>query len=578
MAKRIVILLFLLMLVFVPVMKIGAVDLNSYDAVTKELEDLKRTFNDIQKATEINEKQLDQLRSQLNSIIAKVDILEKEIVKKEKEVKEGEQVLIYQKKLLDERARSYYKNISKTSFSLIGLLVAENVSEAMQNFFYQKSLVDEDRKTIIKIVLYIKNLEDKKASLEQEKTKLASIKEEVDKQATFLSGEVTKAKQYQSELSSKIAELSSRQKELLAAKSGNFSVSVGNAAIADDPDASFSTWQSSAPGGSVTVFSFGAYAGNGPNYRRNGMSQYGAWKRAKEGKNYKEILREYYGAEPFKKDDLPSRIQTDQGELDFESEYLHGISEMPSGWTDNDSAALKAQAIAARTYAYRYMKDGRTICTNDNCQVFIKGKNDSSWNAAVDSTKGEILPDNVSAQYVSTPGGYVDTKGWDTSCGNQSCLVDGAYDRESPWFYKAWYTNYRYGSGFSICKRTNPWLSQEDFSDILNAWIVYNNGTDEDRSRILPNDGCGGGNPFSINEMRDRGGVNNISGVSVEQSTNGYTNNVKFNTNKGEISINGFDTGCAHVEGGCKDFWTIFNLRAPGNLSIKSRLYDVRIK
>jgi hypothetical protein len=44
-----------------------------------------------------------------------------------------------------------------------------NLSQSLDNFFYQKTIVDEDRKTIIKIVLYIKNLEERKRILSKKK-------------------------------------------------------------------------------------------------------------------------------------------------------------------------------------------------------------------------------------------------------------------------------------------------------------------------------------------------------------------------------------------------------------------------
>jgi len=49
--------------------------------------------------------------------------------------------------------------------------IKKNLSESLRKFFYQKSLVDDDKRTIIKVVVYIKNLEEIKKKLEeQEKT------------------------------------------------------------------------------------------------------------------------------------------------------------------------------------------------------------------------------------------------------------------------------------------------------------------------------------------------------------------------------------------------------------------------
>lgn len=75
-------------------------------------------------------------------------------------------------------------------------------------------------------------------------------------------------------------------------------------------------------------------------------------------------------------------------ELDVEV-YLRGMGEMPASWP---SAALQAQAVAARTFAIRAASAGRTLCDDQQCQVYIGAGNESSANnAAVAATKGQVL-------------------------------------------------------------------------------------------------------------------------------------------------------------------------------------------
>ncbi|MBI2022451.1 hypothetical protein HYS97_01195 [Candidatus Daviesbacteria bacterium] len=62
------------------------------------------------------------------------------------------------------------------------------------------------------------------------------------------------------------------------------------------------------------------------------------------------------------------------------------------------------------------------------------------------------------------------------------------------------------------------------------------------------------------------GAVTSISSVSVVYSDNGTTANISFSTNRGTITISG------------SDFKTIFNLRAPGYISIKSPLFNMEKK
>ncbi len=560
-------------------------------AKADEIDDLQSQIDTLNKsreqsvaATKPLQGQLESEKAQLAQIQTNLQSLSVKINQKSKDLDIREEKLAQQEALLSSRVRAYYIR-SYSNSPLLVIFSSQNSGALIRDLSYRQATTQEDQKIITSITGEVTDLLTQKEQLEKDKQKLASIQASVNQNATFLDGQIKNAVAYQGVLSTQIANLSAQQQALIAAKTGNFNVSVGSAALADDPNASLSGWSSNAPSGSVTVFSFGAYAGNGANYKRQGMSQYGAWARAKSGQDYNAILSAYYGQAPIHKD-MPGSINTDQGTMSFEDHYLYGIAEMPASWTDNGSAALKAQAIAARTYAYHATQGGGSICTSDSCQVYQSSKANSppqAWKDAVDSTKGMVLPDGVSAQYVSTPGGYLDTKGWDTSCGSQGCLSDSAYDAASPWFYKAWYSNYRYGSGFSTCQRSNPWLTQDDISDILNAWVVYNSGSDDDKSHIFPPDGCGGGSPYSTGQMRDRanalgGAYTNVSSVNVSESTSGYTSSVTFQTNRGALTLSGFDTGCSHPGGGCKDFWTIFALRAPGNISIKSRLFDIKVK
>src|SRR3972149_10458795 len=100
------------------------------------------------------------------------------------------------------------------------------------------------------------------------------------------------------------------------------------------------------------------------------MSQYGARGRAENLQTYRQILSAYYGKEPVNKD-TSGDILADGISMNFEDRYLLGIAEMPSNW---HSEALKAQAVAARTYAYRYKVEGKSICTTQSYQVFKQSK------------------------------------------------------------------------------------------------------------------------------------------------------------------------------------------------------------
>jgi SpoIID/LytB domain protein len=75
-------------------------------------------------------------------------------------------------------------------------------------------------------------------------------------------------------------------------------------------------------------------------------------------------------------------------EVDVE-QYVRGLGEMPASWP---AAALQAQAIAARTFAVRAAAAGRTLCDDQQCQVYIGAGNEHpATSAAAVATRGQVL-------------------------------------------------------------------------------------------------------------------------------------------------------------------------------------------
>lgn len=100
-------------------------------------------------------------------------------------------------------------------------------------------------------------------------------------------------------------------------------------------------------------------------------------------------------------------------------DYLAGVAEMPPRW---HGEALKAQAVAARTYAWWSIRRGTyerrglgyDICATVACQVFRgtavveESSHGQRWRAATRETSGEVLLDDgapILARYFSTSGG-----------------------------------------------------------------------------------------------------------------------------------------------------------------------------
>jgi len=536
------------------------------------LEKIQRDIEALKPAHEYNKKELSDLRKEIEDFKKKILAVSKEIETNEQSIAKKEEDLAYAEEIFEEKIKNHYKFV-RLYDPVFPLFSSHDVASAFKEIVLREKAANEDVRIMERYVQDLIKLKEEKEKLEQRKLTLGRLKTQVESRANFLAKEVEKTENY-------LASLTAKQEELLALKAGGFQTSVGETPPTFEPC-------SGAPGTSnfcdpgirpaFAAFSFGAP-------HRKGMSQYGALGRAKRGQNYETILRAYYGDVRIVDVNTSLTIKTSAGSMDFETRYMMGIAEMPSSWADEGGfEALKAQAIAARSYALAYVgwrmgnqNPSGTICITESCQVWKSSKagNPGRWREAVEQTRGKILVSNatndiVNSWYASTAGGFTFSYsslghttpgGWDTPAGKDA-WPEEAWDKigGSPWFYKAWY---RTRSGAS-CGRGNPWLSSEEMADILNAWyVLYKGGGDV--SRVSPQDkSCWNGNPYSKEELAAIGGFRNVSGVSVVYSNSGYTQSVFFETNKGRVEIPG------------EEFKKAFNLRAPGYIGLKSSLFNI---
>lgn len=541
------------------------------DDINKQLEDVKKTFSEINKANQTNESTLSDLNKQLESIKTKIGYLEREIEKRQAEVDEGEKDLVKQKILLNERARSYYKNVGKNSISFIQLFLSDNLSESLQNFFYQKTLVDEDKRAILKIVVYIKDIEDKKKTLEDESQRLAVIKADVDKQSAFLAGEVSKTKKYLGELQSKIASLTAQQQQILAQKLSGLNISrSANTAGRCDSDLTNGRDPGFSP--KFAFFTYGV-----PN--RIGLNQYGAWGRAKQNQNETQILQAYYNYDEIKKWDTGVQIRVDGYNTYNLEDYVKRIYEIPDSWTDNNLAALKAQAIAARSYVLAYTNNGSgSICATESCQVFKSDPKGGNWEQAVNQTEGQVMVKGgspIKAWFSSTHGGYIFSSGeigWNNtdwtkhandfsgSVNNFDDLKNNAYDKDSPWFYCDWGSRSEYNK--------TAWLKPHELADIVNVILLARKDSSTREHLYQPDQpnpiGKETWNADRVKQELGGAGYNNIDNVNVNADF-GSGRTTRINVS-GDGKSDGFDMN---------EFKDFFNLRAPANIQIVGSLFNV---
>lgn len=555
-----VLLAFLFLSAFIFNLSPSLVHADEVEELQKQIDELSKLRQMSESATKNLEVELKNVRSKIASTLAQLNAADKETHNLEMSIKQREDDLSEHYSLLKARVRSYYKFTRQFS-PLATLLSIPTASQITRQISYHSAVAGQDKEVIVDTTQDILGLESDKKTLEQRKAQLKTLRADFEKNAKFFEGEIQGAKDYQADLTDKIAKLSAQQQVIIAARSGSQITSVGSVPIGSDFNGSIAGFTQNAPGGSFAVFSFGGHT------HRKGMSQYGAKARAEEGQSYTEILKSYYGKEPVDKDTGGSISVTGVGDVNFENYYLMGIAEMPSSW---HKEALKAQAVAARTYAYRYKVEGKSICTSEACQVFSKSKADnipSEWKQAVEETKGKVLEDVVT-YYSSTAGGYLTTSGWDTtdkSGGGEWTSRAWESKAGSPWFYKSWYRQ-GYANNSNDCAR-KPWLSEAEMADIINAWLVLKKGEgkDADTGRVIPvtinqcSIGGQSGDPYSLEDLRNHTNnpVTSISGKpSISHNNDGQTTSVRFQTNRGEITIPG------------SEFKQVFNTRAPGFISI----------
>lgn len=531
--------------------------------ISKQIQDLESAIGPLKKET--------------TGLVAKILQSQKQISAIENTIRATDlNILVTQKDLDAQRYRTslrlvrYYKSL--TSFNPLSLFFSSKGNLDMRQYSLYKAILEKDKESILLFISKLDSLEKNKQQLAIDKDKLQSIKRSLETRFGFLSKEIQKAEDYKKELSEK-------QKSLIAQKESLFSTSVGDVSTSDDPAsrADFNPGFSPA----FALFSFGAP-------HRKGMSQYGAYARAKTGQSAETILKAYYGNIKLEKQSPPGSIKTSVGELPFEDNYLVGIAEMPSKWGDEGGyEALKAQAIAARTYALNYTDNlSKSICVTESCQVYSTSRknNPGTWKRAVEETRGMVIVSQTTGKifstlYASTSGGSVysySSQGhitpmlWDTTCGNQSCWPSSSYEKNipSPWFYKGWYKT---RSGASA-GRSHPWLREGEFADILNALLYFSKT--KDSSHLSQTESCLSScdsSAWSKDELArqvgDKGGpISTISNIDISYSNSGVVDSVNLNTNKGKLSFSG------------EDFKTIFSLRAPGALHVKSMMFNIEKK
>ncbi len=549
------------------------------DDINKQINDLTRSLSMSINATRPLESELNSLQKQISAIKARVANIEADVAIKKKNIDNGYKNLEKQQAILNRTIRDFYIR-SYNNSPLILLLSAPSASQITQILAYQKAAADQDKAIITNIALSIQDLETKKKNLEDEQVKLSAFKATLDEQSSKLDKVVSGAKTYQSTLSTQIAQLSAKQQQILAQKLG--SLGLPTSAYTTLGGCSSDLTNGKDPGFSPKIgfFTYGVP-------HRVGMNQYGAKGRADAGQSYQDIVSFYFPNTQITNKDQSTNIHvtgTNEYGQSFDDnwsieEYTKHIYEMPTGWNPQ---ALKAQAIAARSYALAVTNNGSSsICPSQSCQVVKKELNDQSWVQAVNDTAGQTLTNGgqpIKAWFSSTSGGYTfgssDVWGSTTaytrnsqdangSINSFSDLQNNAYDKSSPWFYCDW-------GGRSQYAKT-AWLKPDEVADIVNVILLLQNDSSlkehlyqTDKSNPAGTDTWDQGKVRQELQNRGIAPFGSVSDISVSADFgSGRTTSVTVNGDAPSKTLPG------------DLFKTYFNIRAPSNINIVGPLYNV---
>lgn len=514
-----------------------------------------------------NKKNLATLQSQLNNLNKRIAAMTAQLSIFEKNIRQREESMAYTQKIFEEKTVNNYRFIR--TYDPIMPFLASNASTAFRELMFQQKTVESDRLSIESYAKDLDNLRKDKEALEKNKTEIAAVQKQVAEKTNFLAGEVAKVEAY-------LATLTAKQQDFLAAKLESLGLSRSAYNMKGGCSSDINPFKSPGFSPAIAFFSFGV-----PN--RVGLNQFGAKGRAEAGQNAQTILSAYYNADYTGGYNTGINIHV-SGSNEFGQsfndtwnieDYVKHLYEMPTDWP---MEALKAQAIAARSYALAYTNNGAgSICPSQKCQVVKKELNNGTWQSAVDATRGTILTaggNPVKAWFSSTHGGYAYNSGdigWSVTSwtkrmtdstggiGGFSDLFNSAYDKSSPVFYCDW--------GSRAANNKTAWLRPEEIADIVNIMLLAKADSSTQSHLSQPDKP----NPEGVDTW-DAGRVKTellSRGITPLDTASNISVGADFGTGRTtSVTIDG-----RTLDG--QEFKNYFNLRAPANIQIVGPLYNV---
>ncbi len=554
----------------------GLIQADELDDTTKALLQKQEQLQQAQKTLQQAKDQvsalsgnLPSLQSSLNIAIAEVNVKQAQLDATIAQLNQQEAQLKQQQSDREIRARSLYKQYKKDAISpMISLLDANDFRAWTKLMTYHQSSLNDDKNRILTLDEQVDQLAQDRSKLQAEAEDLKQQKAKYQAQVNSIKNQIANARYRQNSATTQIANinkdiqgLTAKQQQILAAKAA---ANATTTTVGDAPPTSSPPPPPTFDGAAYAFASYGVP-------HRVGLSQYGAYGRAKAGQNFKQILTAYFNVSQndIHPVDVPATIHLyEYGDVPFEDQYLMGIHEMPRSWS---MEALKAQAVTARSYAMANLSRIASQPQNQLNQVYHPDdvshgdQWDQRWYQAVRETRGVVITyqgSPISTYFSSTAGGITQQSGqvWNTNLPYLKIAEDcngswpnNCYDSISPWFHKAWgdYSGKAENSTGTNCSTCNPWMNKTDMLHLLNAAIKYQQTNDA------------GSISADLNTFTSP--LTNFTSFAFSQNkSTGQTDAViVIGTNQGTVNIKGSAVKAA------------VNLKAPGTIMLQTTLFDI---
>jgi peptidoglycan hydrolase-like amidase/predicted nucleic acid-binding Zn-ribbon protein len=481
------------------------------DDKKKELESVKKELGNTESSLTNQQKSLDSVKGELPRIAAEIAQAEANLnynklqvadLKLNKELKElqQEQAEIRQEQLVKLSYLGWKTGVDNPADLLD--------NEKVKNNVYQTLIISDGYGSLQELVEYLNDLNQKigyyetanatlqakTIELEAKKKDLVKKQEEVNRRIEELSKQVTGIKQRKGSIESQLDTYYQEQKAIQDYERKLQEQNQGDNASGNNPQ------PPSEPGASRIYFSGTGrdlYQGHGV-----GMSQFGALGAALQGWDYKRILQFYYQGTEIKVHDPGKQISVQgYGTMHIDT-YVAGAAEVPvtacedlgigfdynNIWKCWPREAIKAQAVAYRTFALNATKTGNSICTTTSCQVY-NGSQNMRW--AADATAGEVVlyqGKPISAVYSSDNNQGGGTANNDTIWSNNAgdgtpypylrSVNDTAFAYRTSWGKYTWRTNnYTYN-------QIDQMLEYVNFDGNLSSYRSFINGIRTDVDKV----------------------------------------------------------------------------------------------